>query len=479
MTTSSVHLGAVRTGRLRKRVPAPTRAALAGVLAACLVLGAAVAVLPWPIVLGALVASAVVGIVVIHPPAAAYLLLAITPLVAGIDRGVGVPFLRPTEALAALVGVGLLGRGVLLALRSGVPALRPSTMDITIVALLVTGSILPFLWMLARGIKVTSDDLLYGLVLWKFFGIYLIFRFSIKTEPEVRRCLWIVMITGSLVAVIAIMQAMGVHPVTAFVTRYYSQYGDSTSALNSRGGATFGLPIALADFMLLDLAIAAGFLLISRERRALFLMAGLFIGGVFASAEFSALIGLLVAVVALAIIARRRAIVLYIIPALCLAVFVLRPVIEQRLLGFQSVSGLPVSWTGRLHNLTSYFWPELFSNDHFLLGVRLSARVVVPTQATGYVWIESGYTWLLWSGGIPFLLAFCWFVGAGIRRGVAAARTHADAVGIAGLAAATGLSVVAVLMLFDPHLTYRGAADVLFAMLALTAVGTTQAYPNS
>jgi len=461
-------------------MPVPTPAALAGILGACLVLGAAVAVLPWPTVLGLLVASTVVAIVVVHPPAAGYLLLAITPLVAGIDRGAGVPFLRPTEALAALVGAGLLGRGVLLALRSGVPALRPSTMDISIAALLVTGSILPFLWMLARGIEVTSDDLLYGLVLWKFFGIYLIFRFSIKTEPEARRCLWIVMITGSLVAVIAMMQAMGVHPVTAFVSRYYSQYGDSTAALNSRGGATFGLPIALADFMLLDLAVAAGFLLSSRERRpTLFLLAGLFVGGVFASAEFSALIGLLVAVIALAIIARRRAIVLYILPALCLAVFVLRPVIEQRLLGFQSVSGLPVSWTGRLHNLTSYFWPELFSNDHFLLGVRLSARVVVPTQITGYVWIESGYTWLLWSGGIPFLLAFCWFVGVGIRRGVAEARTHADAVGIAGLAAATGLSVVAVLMLFDPHLTYRGAADVLFAMLALMAVRTTQVYPNS
>src|SRR5204862_337482 len=228
----------------------------------------------------------------------------------------------------------------------------PSTIDISIAALLVMGSVLPILWMLARGIEVTSDDLLYGLVLWKFFGIYLIFRFSIRTEPEVRRCLWIVMITGSLVAVIAVMQAMGVHPVTAFVTRYYSQYGDSTSALNSRGGATFGLPIALADFMLLDLAIAAGFLLSSRQRRpTLFLLAGLFIGGVFASAEFSALIGLFVAVVALAIIAR--------------------------------------------------------------------------------------------------------------------------------LASATGLSVVTVLMLFDPHLTYRGAADVLFAMLALMAVRTTQAYPNS
>jgi len=172
----------------------------------------------------------------------------------------------------------------------------------------------------------------------------------------------------------------------------------------------------------------------------------------------------------LAVVSRRGALVLYLLPGLCIGLYVLKPVIEHRLAGFQSTTGLPVSWTGRLYNLQNYFWPELFSHDRFILGVRLAARVIVPTQATGYVWIESGYTWLLWSGGIPFLIAFVWFAYVGIRRGVAVARSRTDAIGVAGLASAAGLSVVTVLMVLDPHLTYRGAADLLFALLAMATI---------
>jgi hypothetical protein len=109
----------------------------------------------------------------------------------------------------------------------------------------------------------------------------------------------------------------------------------------------------------------------------------------------------------------------------------------------------------------------LFSNWHFLLGIQPSARIAVASQATGYVWIESGYTWLLWGGGIPLLASFGYFVYAAARRGWQAARGGRDARSVAGIAVFTAVFVILVLLAFDMHLTYRGSADAFFFLLAL------------
>ena len=104
-----------------------------------------------------------------------------------------------------------------------------------------------------------------------------------------------------------------------------------------------------------------------------------------------------------------------------------------------------------------------------MLGVRPSARVAVASQGTGYVWIESGYTWLLWGGGIPLFASFVFFVLATVKRGWEAAHRQAGAAGVAGIATVVAIMVTIVLMMFDPHLTYRGSADLMFALIALSA----------
>jgi hypothetical protein len=234
-----------------------------------------------------------------------------------------------------------------------------------------------------------------------------------------------------------------------------------------RGSSLLGLPAAVADLAIINLAIAVA--LISRGSRWRWLLGGLAIlyaFGVVAAAEFSTLIGMLVAVAVIVVLTRSGRIIGYAIPVAAIAAVLLWPVIRIRLAGFHSASGLPTSWLTRLYNLHTYFWPTLFSDFNWILGVRPSARVIVPNQLYGHVWIESGYTWLLWGGGIPLLASYIAFAAACIRKGWAFAR-RVDAAGVAGTALAAVMCSQVILMLFDPHITYRGSGDLLFMLLAL------------
>src|SRR5919198_1497929 len=185
-----------------------------------------VAAAPALVILG-LLSFAVVVAIVTHPPLAAYSLLAATPLVTGVERGHFIPVLRPSEAIALLVGGALIARGLFVT-RTGL-SIRIGGLDAAIVFLVVTGSIVPVMWMLARGKQLSQDDVLYALQLWKYYGVFLIVRASIKTEAQVRTCLWVILAASSIVALIAMLQSLQLFGVPGLVQRYT---GLDTEAVN-------------------------------------------------------------------------------------------------------------------------------------------------------------------------------------------------------------------------------------------------------
>jgi hypothetical protein len=390
----------------------------------------------------------------------------------GISRGGGLGLLRPNEAIALLVGATLALRG-LVRLRSGWQGrLRLDRVEVAMLVMAVTNSVIPLIWMMMRSEPISKDDLLYSLVLWKLLGLYSIVRFSVTTDSQVRRCLRLSVAAACVVAAVAIVQALGKFGVAHFLAHYYSTTANGViSGLQStRGSSTTGLPAATADLLIFNLAIVVG--LWTRYRRyrpALLVAALLFTMGALAAGEFSSAIGLVIGIVCIAIVAKVPRLLTVFLPVAGVAAYALRPVIGKRLTGFQSASGIPNSWTSRLVHLQNYFWPKLFSDGNWVFGVEPAARIQVAFQLNGYVWIESGYTWLLWGGGIPLLASFGYFVYAAARRGWQAARGGRDARSVAGIAVFTAVFLIMVLMVFDPHLTYRGSADAFFFLLALAA----------
>jgi hypothetical protein len=427
-------------------------------------------VIPPPLLLAGIGLALLLAGVSVHPPLGAYVLLIATPLLAGIERGTVVPMVRPAEALIAVVASGLLVRGSVQLLAGRARRPRLHEVDAAVILMALTSSVVPLLWMLARGKQVTGDDLEFALQLWKYAAVYLIFRTAVRTEEQVRRCLWLAMAAASVVAVVAILQALRLLGVDALLARYYAFTGPA-ELWRFRGTSTLASSFAVADVMAFNLAIAVGLLSRgSRHKPALVALAVLFLLGIVASGQFSGGIALLVTMGGLALLDRRvRRHTLALLPLVLVAGLLLRPVIDRRLSGFGPLGGLPWSWAVRLQNLRTYFWPELFSHYNWVLGVRPAARVRTVTSWPDYIWIESGHTWLLWTGGVPLLLAFILFLWVSIRRTVSVAQARTDAVGVAGIASFTSLLVLAVLMTLDVHLTLRGAADLLFALLALAS----------
>ncbi len=432
----------------------------------------------------ALVALAVVGLVAwvwVRPQVAAYVVIFCTPLVAGINRGSVIPLLRPNEAIDLVVGGVLFARGVFGVRTGQMPRLKLDTLEWTLVAMAVASSIVPLLWMYVRSVHPTSDDLQYSLVLWKFFGLYLLVRFSIRTSEQVLVALWLGMASCAIVCGVAILQALNLFGVPHLLSAYFAPYGVDGALTIERGSSLLSLPAAVADLAILNLAVVVGMLLLGMGNRLVLAGLGLlFLLGVISAAEFSSVLALLVAAVALSFIVGAGRVIKFGVPSLVIGGYALKSVVGTRLLGFSSSTGLPVSWVGRLNNLRTYFWPTLSSGWNWVLGVRPAARVPVASQAFGYVWIESGYTWLLWGGGIPLLASYFAFIWVAMRRAWRLA-TQSGPVAVAAVAVFALLASQVVVMLFDPHLTYRGSADALFAMLALARpqlLGARKAQPE-
>jgi hypothetical protein len=411
-------------------------------------------------------------IIVARPEYGVYIILLANPLIVGIARGQLSSVLRPNEFLLGFVLIAISVRGVLLVRRQRQSHVSYDRLHTALLFLVAAGSVVPVLWRYARGLALSEDDLLYAVVLLKYYALFRVFRSAITTTRQVERCLILSLASALIVAVIGILQVSDLFSIPEFLLEYYDHpFEGHTTVINERATSTVSSAFGLADMMIMNIIIALALRQTTRRPRLLLLITIILLGGCIAAGEFSCYIGLASALFAFGFISGRFDQLLPVsIAGGGLAALLLRPVLALRLEGFQGPAGVPDSWAGRWGNLQTYFFPDLFTHGNWILGVRPAPRIPALETWREWVYLESGYIWLLWIGGIPFVAAFVFFAIVSLRTLQRVAQERTDAVGGAATSAFSYLVATIVMMFFDPHLTLRGSADLFFPLLALSFV---------
>ncbi len=405
------------------------------------------------------------------------------PFLVGIPRGLLLPLFRPSEVLQ----LGLTGAGVALALWAAAEGrrwqLRVRPLEWWLLAMTAAASVVPLLWLMARSQPVGPEELLAAFPFVKYAALYVLVRVCIRTEADVLAVSKAMVGTASVIAVIAIAQALGVGPLIDVLGRFFVSSADDVVD-GGRGTTTIGSSIATGAYLAISCGLALSYGVASMRRS--WLAVGCFLGvGALASGQAGTVLALGVVVLVVAYRHRRLAQLLALsIPAGALGLLALWPIVSARLADIDPGSGLPASWVIRWNNISELFLPSLLDGG-WILGVSPNATVVPPDVWRDIVYLESGYLWLLWVGGVPLLGAVVGFLITAWRTlgpeagpdGSALPTSAANTVEPVRIAAQAAVGMFAVLSLIDPHLTLRAGADLFFMLLALSMTTAPLAIP--
>jgi len=416
-------------------------------------------------VLGLLVGMGLFAAAAYRPTFATYVYLGTLPILAGIERGNLIPLVRPNEALLALLLAGAILGGYLRFCRGDAIPLRAHPLDLPLVAFVLLSTVWPLASLMLRGQTPLVSEVVAVLPVCKLVAIYLLVRFTVATEPQLIRCIRLIIWPGAVVAVIAILQTLRFGPVLTLLLAGWTPTVEG-GELSDRGSTTLASSIATGDYIIICLVLVICFGARALLGRRELLVLGLVLGaGVLAAGQFSTWIS---AMVAGTLIfwrfpeLRRRAV--RFLPLIAAACVVGAPAFVGRLQGFGEL-GVPQSWLVRWDNLVSLYLPE-FDLLRIFMGVTPDPVLQAPETWREVVYLESGYLQFLWIGGIPLLAAFGW-LSVVVLRTTAQLRVRRDALGTCASALAIAWWFLLVLSLLDPHLTLRGTGDLLFTLLAI------------
>jgi hypothetical protein len=423
-------------------------------------LGTASLISSWA---GLLLALAFNGLLIalFRPILLCYLVIAGIALTSGMGRGQIIPILIPNEAIL-FFSVALT---LPLILAKRLTAVRiPASIIISIVILAGGTMILPIVSYYFRGISFSLSDVTKLLAPAQYVILAGLFLYIPTTDDDrYSLLLWMIICCG-VVAVVGLIQAAGVGPVTAFLQKWYASNHTSVSVDVQRVTSLMGVWNGLGTFLMMNMLLARAFRHLLRTQRDRIIVTGVFLlclACLLASGSYAGLIGLGMGFALIGYFDRRGVQeIKVILLGLAVGIIPLRSIILYRF-SFQYEDGgiLPQTFMYRLYIWRDIFGPVLQKDWLWGYGPKL----------TGLAWLypESIYYSYLLTGGIFSLLShFIWLF---ITIGWLWSRLRVKDEMVKTLAAflVTMLIVLSVMGITNEVFTFSGTVDYLWISLGL------------
>lgn len=437
--------------------------AIVGIAVVAAVVVGLIAAVLGPILIVIACALVIFALVAWRPVLATYLYLATLPFIAGIERGTLFPLVRPNEALLVLLIAGALAGGYVRAVRGAPLKIRLRPLDIPLAVFILLATVWPIGMMLVRGVLPAGSDLLATLPVCKLAGLLLLVRLTVSTSKQVLWCIRLIIGGAVGIAAIAVLQILSFGPVLALLRAI----DPGANYMNQRGWATLASPIATGDYILIGMTLLLATAVRGLVGKWTQIGAGFVLAaGLLAAGQFSTWLGaLLIGALIFWREPNAKRAALRLAPLIVIAILIGSPALRGRLEDFSGGSS-PLSWQVRWDNLSHLYFPELFGNGRFLVGVSPNSVVVPPDTWRDTVWLESGYLQVLWIGGVPLLVAFG-VLARSVLKYTDRLSSRTDGLGACASALFIAWWMIVILLILDPHLFMRGPGDLFFTLIGI------------
>jgi len=331
-----------------------------------------------------------------------YVIIPAIILTVGMPRGKLIPLLLPNEAVLAL-SAALALVVVLVRRRESQPI--PLKVIVALAILLIGSSFLPILTYLWRRYPLGVRDLFSLISPAKFILLFWVFTALPETEQDRRRLVQWLLLWGSVMSIVGLLQAGNLGFVTNLLKQWYPTDHTEQAANLGRVTSLLGAWNALGTFLMVNVLLAIALMAIKHRRLyQINMLIALGLGGacLLASGSFASAGGLVAGIV-IAKFADRRGVrvLLYLLLGLFVAAVILSPILSTRLAyqfrNSNESGGVPETMSYRLEVWSKFYIPIISKN--LLTGVE-------PTMVNvTWQWAESQYIYLLFRSGVISLLA--------------------------------------------------------------------------